>query len=131
MVFAHAYLDSIARPLKVLVWAGEDDEAELWRRQIPICQHFGMNLRDLKGRLILQSYEGCDITLAAPVFGNLSPTPMLQELTEQVRDYGLVGAAFVLSVWLVTLSGLVIGGALVGAVLDEQHAGAGVTTPPT
>jgi hypothetical protein len=88
MVFGRPYLDAIVRPLKVLLWAGEDDEAELWRRQIPICQHFEVSLRALKDRLILQSYEGCDITLAAPVFGTLCPTPMLAELTEQVHDYG-------------------------------------------
>jgi hypothetical protein len=87
MAFAHAYVDEILRPLKVLLWAGEDDDTELWRRQLPICAHFGVGLPQLKDKLILQSYEGADITLAAPVFGTLAPTPMLAELTEQVRDY--------------------------------------------
>ncbi len=89
MALAHTYLDVIAKPLKVLIWAGEDDEAELWRRQIPICTYFGVEMNALKGRLILQSYEGCDITLAAVAYGNLCPTPMMAELTAQVRDYGV------------------------------------------
>ena len=88
MALAQPYLDAIPKPLKVLVWAGEDDEAELWRRQIPICKHFGIEIGALKDRLIMQSYEGCDITLAGVAYGNLVPTLMLAELTAQVRDYG-------------------------------------------
>ena len=87
MAFGKHYVDGILRPLKVLLWAGEDDDTELWRRQLPICSHFGITLPELKDKLILQSYEGCDITLAVPIYGMLTPTPMLSELTEQVRDY--------------------------------------------
>ena len=35
----------------------------------------------------MQSYVDEDITLAAPVFGVLTPTPAMQELREQVTDY--------------------------------------------
>jgi len=38
-----------------------------------------------------------------------------------VFDYGLVGAAFVLSIWLVVLSGAIFGGALLGAVIVERR----------
>ena len=81
------YVDAVPRSLKVLLWAGEDDDAELWRRQIPICTHFGVSLADLKDKLIVQSYEGADMTLATSVYGALTPTPMMAELREQVRDY--------------------------------------------
>lgn len=72
---------------RVLMWAGEDDEAELWRRQIAISQHFGSPLSALTERFYLHSYAGDDITLMAPAFGSLQTTRMLTELVEQVRDY--------------------------------------------
>ena len=72
---------------RVLMWAGEDDVNELWRRQIQISSYFGHALSGLAQRFFLHSYAGADITLAAPVFGALQPTGMLGELREQVRDY--------------------------------------------
>jgi len=72
---------------RVLMWAGEDDEAELWRRQEHISSWMGQPLSALAGRLILYSYAGADITLAAPVYGTLRPTPLLEELREQVHDH--------------------------------------------
>jgi hypothetical protein len=74
-------------PRRVLMWAGEDDEAELWRRQIAISNHFGSTLSAMTERFYLHSYAGNDITLMAPTFGQLQTTPMLTELIEQVRDY--------------------------------------------
>jgi AAA domain len=72
---------------RVLMWAGEDDESELWRRQIAISTHFGKPLSALSERFALHSYAGSDITLMAPVFGQLQTTPMLEELRVQVADY--------------------------------------------
>lgn len=66
---------------------GEDDEAELWRRQIQISSWMGRPLSALTECFFLHSYAGSDITLMAPVFGALTPTPMLGELREQVADY--------------------------------------------
>lgn len=72
---------------RVLMWAGEDDEDELWRRQVAICAYLGTPLSALKDRFFLHSYMGADITLMAPVFGKLETTPMLEELRTQVADY--------------------------------------------
>jgi hypothetical protein len=69
------------------MWAGEDDEAELWRRQIAISNYLGEPLSALTERFALHSYAGDDITLMAPAFGQLQTTPMLAELIEQVADY--------------------------------------------
>ena len=80
------YIESLAAR-RVLMWAGEDDEAELWRRQIAISQHFGSPLSALAERFYLHSYAGDDITLMAPAFGSLQKTAMLTELIEQVHDY--------------------------------------------
>lgn len=82
------YVSQVPKPLKVLMWAGEDDHDELWRRQIPIARSMGIDLADLHGRLIMHSYEGCDITLAGEVFGTLELSPMMKVLREQVNDYG-------------------------------------------
>jgi hypothetical protein len=72
---------------RVLMWAGEDDTNELWRRQIGISSYLEHSLADLENQFFLQSYSGVDITLASPIFGNLEPTAMLGELREQVADY--------------------------------------------
>lgn len=74
-------------PRRVLMWAGEDDEAELWRRQIQICDWLNQPLSALTERFFLYSYAGADITLAASVFGTLTFTSMLQELRQQVGDH--------------------------------------------
>ena len=74
-------------PRRVLLWAGEDDEAELWRRQHHISSWMMQPLSALEGRLYVYSYAGADITLAAPVYGTLRPTPLLEELREQVHDH--------------------------------------------
>lgn len=80
------YLEPI-EPRCVLFWAGEDDEPELWRRQRPIADYFGVQLRELVDRLTLVSYAGADMTLMAPVYGRLQETPTMAELRAQVGDY--------------------------------------------
>ncbi|MDQ6874205.1 MAG: YihY/virulence factor BrkB family protein [Actinomycetota bacterium] len=46
---------------------------------------------------------------------------MSGQIVQQVDDYGLIGATFVLAVWLVVLSELLLGGALLGAVFSERR----------
>ena len=86
LALGHEYLEPI-EPRRVLMWAGEDDEAELWRRQAEISSWMQQPLSALSERFFLHSYAGFDITLLAPIYGELAPTPMLAELREQVRDY--------------------------------------------
>ncbi len=43
------------------------------------------------------------------------------QITDQETDYGLVGAAFVLTVWLVVLAGVIFGGGLLGAIIVERR----------
>ncbi len=74
-------------PRRVLMWAGEDDQAELWRRQIEISGWMGSPLPALTDRFFLQSYTGVDITLCATIYGALTATPVLHELRGQVQDY--------------------------------------------
>jgi AAA domain len=82
----HEYMEPL-EARRVLMWAGEDDEAELWRRQVQISSWIGQPLSALTERFYLHSYAGSDITLMAPVYGALTTTPMLTELREQVSDY--------------------------------------------
>jgi uncharacterized BrkB/YihY/UPF0761 family membrane protein len=44
---------------------------------------------------------------------------MSGQIVTEVSDYGLVGSTFVLSVWLVLLSGILFGGALLGQILVD------------
>lgn len=87
MALGRPWVDVIETPLRVLLWAGEDDAGELWRRQIAICGHFGVRLSALEERFYVQSYESVDITLAHQAFGLLQPTSMMAELTAQIHDY--------------------------------------------
>lgn len=73
-------------PRKVLMWAGEDDERELWWRQRNICSYFEVQLSDLAGNFILHSYASADITLASTEYGALIPTAGLEALRRQVAQ---------------------------------------------
>jgi membrane protein len=61
------------------------------------------------------------MTLATTALVVVSGLVLPGQITEAVTDYGFVGATFVLSIWLVVLSGVIFGGALVGAVIVERR----------
>jgi membrane protein len=61
------------------------------------------------------------MTLATTVLVVVSGIVLPDQITELVSDYGFVGAAFVLSIWLVVLSGAIFGGALLGALIVERR----------
>lgn len=82
-----SYFTDTPRPLRVLCWFSEDDHDELWRRQLDICAWAGIGIEDLEGRLFVQPYAARDVTLAGLVFGQLTQTPLMAELREQVQDY--------------------------------------------
>lgn len=71
-----------------------------WRRLMPgaVCMALGTTILVVVSALILPG-----------------------QITEEVTDYGPVGATFVLSVWLVVLSGVIFGGALLGAIADGRR----------
>jgi len=81
------YFADTSKPRRVLMWAGEDDHDELWRRQLAICQWAGVGIEDLHDKLIVHSYHGHDLTLAGIAFGQFSQTALMEELREQVLDY--------------------------------------------
>ena len=81
------FLHQPDKPLKVLLWAGEDDANELWRRQWQIARGNARLLTEYAPNLIVESFAGKDCTLVETIYGKLISTPMLQELQEQVADY--------------------------------------------
>lgn len=74
-------------PVNVLYWACEDDQDEIWRRQIAINRFLGIGMADLTGRLHVDVRRGLDNTLFTTVFGKPAFTPLRDELAEQVGDY--------------------------------------------
>jgi hypothetical protein len=75
------------RALRVLYWACEDDEAELWRRQKRICAWLGIELGSLHENLIIDARLGLENTLFATEYGRPTWTPLIAELEQQVNDY--------------------------------------------
>lgn len=59
---------------------------------------------------------------------NVSQLVLPGQITEQVDEYGLIGATFVLSIWLVVWSAIVFGAALAGAILVERRDARAVRT---
>ena len=81
-------IDEVAQPTISLMWAGEDDHDEIWRREIPIARYLGVSLETFARRFYVQSYSELDMTLAAVAQNRIIPTPLLKELREQIGDYG-------------------------------------------
>jgi archaellum biogenesis ATPase FlaH len=81
------YLDWIPAERRVLFWACEDDVSELWRRQIAIAKWLSVPLSAFADRLMIHSYDGCEVALAGLSDQRLTGTPMLAELREQIGDY--------------------------------------------
>src|SRR5262245_22752929 len=82
------FLGATVAPLRVLIWACEDDENEIWRRQVAICQHLGVTLSGLGGLSIVPRL-GADNTLLDLSFGKPTFTPAFVMLREQVNDLAI------------------------------------------
>jgi hypothetical protein len=87
LALGRSYIDEIAKPHTVLMWACEDDRDELWRRQVAIATYFDVPLEAFKDRLIIEPRRGLDNTLLAPVHGAPKFTKLMDELVAQVNDY--------------------------------------------
>lgn len=79
-------ISSVIKPRVCLMWAGEDDRDELWRRATAICSWLQIPMSALTGKLYVFPMESQDITLVDQVMGKLEVTPMLETLREQVGD---------------------------------------------
>lgn len=82
-VLGRAYFAPECEPYTSLVWNCEDEHDDLWRRQERICEHEGIDMADLAGKLHLVSRYGCDNALMAEgAYGVLSTTRLLEELRQ-------------------------------------------------
>ena len=87
-----AYFAPECEPYTSLVWNCEDAHDDLWRRQERICEHEGIDMADLAGRLHIVSRYGCDNALMADgAYGVLGTTRLLEELRQQVNDLHVTG----------------------------------------
>jgi hypothetical protein len=83
------FLATPAQPVRVLMWACEDDEDELVRRQFSICRYFGIELDAIHGRLFVEPRRGCENTLMELEYGKPVFTTEYFRLLEQINDLGI------------------------------------------
>jgi len=89
LALGRPFIDSVPRTRNVLMWGAEDDHDELWRRECDIARFLGVGLEAFAKSFVLESFSDRDCTLMdLDLSGRLCWTPMLDELREQVADYG-------------------------------------------
>lgn len=79
------YLGASARDLQVLIWLCEDGRDDVWRRQVAINRHFGVDMDDL-GSLHVVPRRGEENTLLQLMYGVPTLTPAFTDLYDQVND---------------------------------------------
>lgn len=82
------FVDTVRLPLKVLMWACEDDADELWRRQVAIARSLDVELEEFNGALHIVPRHGLENTLVSLDHGELRFTARLEELRQQTHDLG-------------------------------------------
>lgn len=80
------YVTPLASTFKPLLWNCEDEHDELWRRQERICDHEGIDMASLVGKLHIVSRYGCENALMVEIHGAPAGTSLLKDLREQVND---------------------------------------------
>jgi membrane protein len=70
------------------------------------------------------------VGLLTTVMFRLTRWIMSSQLSWPVEAYGLIGAVFVLSIWLMVLSVVIFGGTLYGALVTERRAAAAAAADP-
>lgn len=89
LVLGRRLLSADGPPLRVLMWACEDDHDELWRRQEQIAHWQGCGL-DAYRDFTLIARGGVDNTLASVEFGKLAWAPLLATLIAQAAGHDVV-----------------------------------------
>lgn len=92
IAMGRAFLGMDVVPAKCLYITCEDDADELWRRQVQICDVFGVPIADMIGRVFLVSLSGEQETALAQLnlsTGRLEPTDRWEELLGTVVRHGI------------------------------------------
>lgn len=79
------YIAPATRPLRCMLWACEDDFNEIWRRQVAINRHFGVDNCDLEN-LVVAPRVGRDNVLFAEANGRPAETRLMRRLQQAVDD---------------------------------------------
>jgi RecA-family ATPase len=87
LALGRKFIGDVAAPLRILMWACEDDSDELWRRQLAIARWLGVPLSDFADNLIIEPRAGLENTLASSEYSRLVYTPLIEELRQQAGDY--------------------------------------------
>ena len=80
------FIGATAKPLTVMMWACEDDEDEIWRRQAAICDHFDVGIESVAGKLFVVPRFGESNTLFDLAYGRPEFTTEYLLLREEVND---------------------------------------------
>lgn len=86
MSLGYDVIDSVPKPRRSLMWFGEDDKDEVWRRQVAVAQWLGVPLSSFKDKFYAIPRPFDDITLCNSVNGQLWPTKELANLKQQIGD---------------------------------------------
>lgn len=80
------FITKAPKPRNVLVWMGEDDEDEIWRRSVAICKKFDVPLNQLSGGVFVEPMASVECSLMEKIQGKIERTNMLTELRDQITD---------------------------------------------
>lgn len=76
----------------------------------------------LSGRIAWRHLFPGSLVMAVAMTGLVALSPLMSgQIVQQVEAYGLIGATFILAVWLLALSVVVFFGALIGSVWAERR----------
>lgn len=78
------FITRVTRPRNVLVWMGEDDEDEIWRRSVAVCKKFDVQLNELTGSVYVEPMAAIECSLMEKIQGKIERTNMLTELRDQI-----------------------------------------------
>jgi hypothetical protein len=79
------FVGQVKHPRVVLMWAGEDDHDELWRRQRAVCKRFDISLGALRGRFHVEPLAAVPCSLMEDAAGELVKTSILSALRDQIE----------------------------------------------
>lgn len=86
MALGREFVGEVPRPLKVLMWACEDDHDELWRRQVYLARWCKAGLEEFHENLVIVPRQGLENTLVTTEYGKLLFSPLIGELSQQAND---------------------------------------------
>ncbi len=105
-------LDDLGEGDPVVLLHGWSLDRTCWEHQVPALRVCWRHL--VPGALA--------VAAGTLLLVKLSNLVLPGQIDEQVAEYGLIGAVFVLSIWLMVLSAVLLGGTLLGAVLIQRRA---------